>query len=375
MVIGSVSSVTSDRTSASVTGNTNALATPGLKDLVYETAGGTAHLAWWVGLPPTLTTLAPTDGFQGQTLTATFTGTGLASASGVVSGNPGITGTILSASDTEVTVAVTIGAGAAVGSTTLGIQTALGSASLPFTVYAGTPVEYADFADLSAFQLNGSAEWINANPVVYGGQPVLRLTDNYGQGGSAYLSDTIDLEVGGLPTSFSTAFQFQITDSAGIDDGDGVGADGLVFIVQTAGSSVGGSGVGIGYDGVSPSVAVEFDTYDNGGIDAGGNHIGIGLNGDIDSVVKVPVTTRMNDGNIWYAWVDYDGATQTLEVRLAQTGTRPAAATASLVVDLAAQIRQPEAFVGFTSGTGGATGDHDIRAWKLRNTYDPFGDW
>jgi hypothetical protein len=292
----------------------------------------------------------------------------------VISSDPAITGTITTKTDTVVTAVVTVGAGAATGTAYLGLHTPVGDASLPFEVFPATAVDFTDFSDLSALTLNGATATLG-NPVSFGGQDVLRLTDDYNQGGSAFLTDTIDLEVGGLPASFSTAFEFQITDPGGISDSDGSGADGLVFVVQTVASSVGGGGSGIGYAGIDPSVAVEFDTFYNSGTDDTGNEVGISLDGNLNSVVKAPVTTRMNNGAVWYAWVDYDGDAGQLEVRLSETPTRPATALATYGLDLPAQLGQSAAYVGFTSGTGSASGDHDIRAWKLRNTYAPFGDW
>ena len=50
---------------------------------------------------------------------------------------------------------------------------------------------------------------------------------------------------------------------------------------------------------------------------------GIDLGGNIQSVQTAVVGTRMNDGNVWYSWVDYDGSTHDLEVRLSQSSSRP----------------------------------------------------
>ncbi len=236
--------------------------------------------------------------------------------------------------------------------------------------------DYEEFSDLSAFTLNGATAGINAaGPVVYDGQPVLRLTDDYRQGGSAFLAEPIVLEdaSGEFQASFSSTFAFQITDSGGW----GGGADGLVFCVQTEASNVGGAGGGIGYSGIAPSVGIEFDTYNNGGPDGNNNnHVGIDLNGNWNSVARyhVPVAS-MKNGQVWHAWIDYDGASDLLEVRLAQEPERPDDPVLSYVVDLAYVLETPEAYVGFTSGTGMGTGDHDIRSWQFVNDYNPIGDY
>ena len=214
-------------------------------------------------------------------------------------------------------------------------------------------------------QLNGNAATADS-----GGATVLRLTPALGdQSGSAFLTDPVTLEA---DASFSTSFSFQITGEAGgIGDGDGLGADGLAFVLQTVSNTAGGSGGGIGYAGLADSVGIEFDTYDNGEIS--GNHVGIDLEGSTASVAVVDIPTRMNDGNIWYAWVDFDGVADALEVRLAQVDVRPALPTLAATVDLATVLGGTTAFAGFTSGTGAGWGNHDIRTWTFINSFNPVG--
>ncbi len=230
---------------------------------------------------------------------------------------------------------------------------------------ADTVITYLNFSDASAIDLNG-----NAATASEGGQQVLRLTPaTTSQSGSAFLLAPVTLAD---QASFSTKFAFQITASGGISDGDGVGADGLVFAVQTNSSSAGGGGGGIGFQGIPNSVGIEFDTYNNGEVGAG-NHIGVNLNGSVASVATQAVATRMNDGNVWFAWVDYSGVTDALEVRLAQADLRPDVATLSYTVDLTTVLGQTDAFIGFTSGTGSAYGNHDIRQWTFVNAFNPVG--
>lgn len=229
-------------------------------------------------------------------------------------------------------------------------------------------ITYSDFIDLSDFQLNGSAVISNTYPT--NNKSSLRLTNALSQGGSVFLTDTVSLA---SDASFSTAFHFQITNPMGISDSDGKGADGIVFVVQTLANNVGGTGGGIGYSGISNSVGIEFDTWNNGSWDDyNGNHIGINLNGNINSVVQQGISSRMNNGAIWYSWVDYNGVTDLLEVRLAQANVRPSSANLSQTVDLVSVLGTPDSYVGFTSGTGAAGGYHDILAWQLNSTYDPI---
>lgn len=245
---------------------------------------------------------------------------------------------------------------------------------------ASQTISYPDFSSLAGLTLNGSAATINSGgPVFFNGQDVLRLTNDYSQNSSAFLTTAIPLvDSGGFKASFSTAFQFQITTPPNsFGDEDGSGADGICFVVQTASNTAGGTGGDIGYGSIPNSVGIEYDTFDNGPgyNDADGNHVGIDLNGSLASVAVQNVPDRMNDGDLWNSWVDYNGVTQLLEVRLAKNSdARPAAAYLSYNVDLATVLGQPNAFVGFTSGTGSGMGDHDIRSWTFTNTYAPISD-
>jgi hypothetical protein len=239
---------------------------------------------------------------------------------------------------------------------------AMCAAAISVAAHAATVISFSDFSSCAGLQINGNA-------ACTGG--VLRLTPSApGQSGSTFSTSSIQLGAG---AAFSTFFTFRMSNVGGIGDGDGTGADGIVFVVQPVASTVGGGGGGIGYDGIPTSVGVEFDTFNNGiGFnDLNGNHVGIDLNGSVVSVLTAPIGTRLNDGNVWYAWVDYDGAV--LELRLSQQAARPDTATLSYTVDLAAVLGTTQAFVGFTAGTGAGYEDQDILSWQFNSGFDPIG--
>jgi hypothetical protein len=195
----------------------------------------------------------------------------------------------------------------------------------------------------------------------------LRLTNDLGQSGSAFLTNAVSLS---NDASFSTAFSFQLTNP------QGGGADGLVFVVQTLANNVGGGGGGIGYNGITDSVGVEFDTWNNGAGagDPDASHIGVDLNGSLNSVATQSISPALDDGNVWNAWVDYNGVTDLIEVRVSQSPTRPDNADLSYTVDLVSVLGQTDAFVGFTSGTGAASNTHDILNWQFNGFFAPIGD-
>jgi hypothetical protein len=225
---------------------------------------------------------------------------------------------------------------------------------------------FHDFSDLSAFTLNGVTRDIAADKAR---GKALRLTNKLRQSGSAFLTQLVSID---NDASFSTYIQFRITNPMGIS-ADGVqGADGIVFVVQTQANNVGGVGGGIGFRGIQNSVGVEFDTWPNPR-DINGNHVGIDINGSIDSVVAKPIETPMNNGELWHAWVDYNGQADMLEVRISRNDSRPSTPLISHEVDLVEILGKTEVFVGFTSATGSAGNTHDIIAWNFRGYFQPIG--
>lgn len=228
---------------------------------------------------------------------------------------------------------------------------------------AALVIDYPDFSSVAGLQLNGNAAQAGS---------ALRVTPaTFGQAGSVFSSTTVSLA---SSASFSTYFQFRFSSAGGACDGLGCGADGLVFAVQTVSNTAGGAGGGIGFQGLANSVGIEFDTWFNGGLDDDSNHVGVDINGNVNSIVRTPVTEAdMNNGGIWNAWIDYNGATNLLEVRLTQAAARPAAALLSLTRNLAADLGTTNAFVGFTSGTGAAFANHDVLRWQLEDNFRPIG--
>ncbi|QNN21712.1 hypothetical protein HED60_05325 [Planctomycetales bacterium ZRK34] len=225
-------------------------------------------------------------------------------------------------------------------------------------------VVYSDFSDTSGLVLNGAAASVdNGTDGV-----VLRLTPASGnQAGSIFSSDLVDA------TNFSTTFSFRFTESGGtlFDGNTETGADGMVFVVQPVSSSLGGLGQGIGFTGITPAVGVEFDTWHNSANnDPSSNHLGIDLNGSVnhgvDMLYTVDVSPDFNNGDRWFAWIDYDGAI--LEVRVSQTTTRPTDAQLTRDLIIPDIIGQDTAYIGFTAATGADWNNHDLIDW----TYDEF---
>lgn len=217
-------------------------------------------------------------------------------------------------------------------------------------------VTFSDFSNTSGLVVNGNA----AQALTADGY-VLRVAPTGAFQSGSFFSQT-QLNA----ASFSTRFEFRLTNPGGISDGTEAGADGFVFVVQPLSASIGGAGGGLGYQGISPSVGIEFDTFRNGW-DPDSNHLGVDVNGSVSSVATAGVATRFDDGNAWFAWIDYDGST--LEVRANQTGVRPSLSLLSLNLDLPGIIGSNSAYVGFTAGTGNADENHDILNWTYHDSF------
>lgn len=232
---------------------------------------------------------------------------------------------------------------------------------------AGTVLNFPDFSSVAGLQINGNAAQVGS---------ALRIVPAINsQAGSFFSTTTVSLAAN---VSFSTFFSFQISSGGGIGDGDGPGADGIVFVVQTNSNSVGSIGGGIGYLGIPNSLGIEFDTFNNGPAsgDFNGNHVAIDTGGvfTTDPLRIQSVPGRFNDGILRYAWVDYDGTTDNLEVRLGNTAVRPVAPLLATNIDLTTVLGSTNAFVGFTSATGGGFGNHDILSWEFRDSFAPIVD-
>ncbi len=241
----------------------------------------------------------------------------------------------------------------------IGLLGAAAALALVASPALATTIVFNDFSSTTGLQLNGAAASASD-----GSRAVLRVTpSNYNQAGSVFSTNPITL---GADVSFSTRFTFNFNNQLN------GGADGIVFTVQTNSNNVGGLGGGIGYQGVSNSVGIEFDNWYNSGYDIDDNHVGIDLGGNIASVLSTTSPFALDGGQDLTAWVDYNGATNLLEVRMASSNIRPVAALLSYNVNLAGVLGTPNAFVGFTSGTGAAAANHDIVNWEFRSTYSPI---
>src|SRR6185437_14284057 len=147
---------------------------------------------------------------------------------------------------------------------TLSLITMLALNKIGFGQTTGLTIYQPTFATQQAgWTTNGSASFGTVNSAA-----ALILNPSTGnQAGSAFWNQKITLSANG---SFSAFFTYQI-------DQNNSRADGFTFIMQQAGTTtLVSTGQNLGISGTS--IAIEFDTYMNGG-DPDNNHIALDLNG------------------------------------------------------------------------------------------------
>lgn len=237
---------------------------------------------------------------------------------------------------------------------------ATGVAALCAVCATAQTLVFPGFTGASGLSLNDSS-------VTTGGS-VLLASSASDRRGSVFTTSQYAVTAG-----FSAVFAFRISSPGGVSDGTSAGADGLAFVLQRQGATaLGGTGEALGYGqrggtgAITPSVAVEFDTFRNSW-DPNSNHIGVNTGGNLTSLATTNVAAAFDDSSLWHVWVDYNGTT--LEVRAAQSTVRPTAATLSTTLDLATTLGGSSAFVGFTGATGSAYGTHEIVNFAFSQTY------
>ncbi|MEI8203117.1 MAG: LamG-like jellyroll fold domain-containing protein, partial [Bacteroidota bacterium] len=186
---------------------------------------------------------------------------------------------------------------------------------------------------------NSNAYAINGNAYANGGN-CFTLTPNTGwQAGSVW-----------YPHKMSLAYDFDITLNVYLGSSDG-GADGIAFVLQPLATNLGASGGGLGYAGITPSIAVEYDTYQNSS-DPSADHVSIQPNGNTDNNYTLGYYTLSNieDGNWHSTRVTWDHTNKNFKVYWA--GTQIISITNDFVANYFSG--NPNVYWGMTGGTGAA---------------------
>lgn len=234
-----------------------------------------------------------------------------------------------------------------------------GNVALSYEIIATRPVEFRVVNGLE----QSDAFTDSRNGVAAFQDGVLVLTPPArSQGGSMFLDDRFD-----LTRDFSTTFRLSIS--------GGTGADGIAFFVhaaETGSRSLGSFGGGIGYGGITPGLAVEFDTFINEEDGLQVHHVGINTDGTRRSemIASPGFSLRGQDIN---AWVDYSSAAGTLSVFVSTAAVKPETALMLLPITLADRVGR-EGWFGFTAATGARTDLQVVKEWTLRAWQPRLGD-
>jgi Legume lectin domain len=216
-------------------------------------------------------------------------------------------------------------------------------------------------------------------PAPSGVTQVLRLTPNqFFTAGSAWYGS--QQPVAG---AFSTTFTFQLT---GTSQGGSGNADGIAFVIQnSAVTALGPDGCGIGFgsdslidctsgSGITNSLAIEFNTFLNAGVDTSANSVwiqncsGTGAN-SVDPGCTVLTGANNNlpitlaDGNVHTVTINYSGpTTKLLDVIVDNNDLFPGGVFFDLTT---IGLNSGNAWVGFTGATGGGDDNQDILSWTF----------
>lgn len=206
------------------------------------------------------------------------------------------------------------------------------------------------FSFIHFTQLDAQTFVLNGSSTALGGDCYQLTPDAPGLTSTFFSQNPIDL---------TQPFNLDATLFFGCKDGNG--ADGIDFIFATTNTALGVGGGGIGYQGITPSIAVEMDDYQNGNYgDPAADHFAIISMGNVDHTQPTNLAGPNTIPNIEDCMdhcfiVDWNPVTQTLTAVLDDE-------TISYTGDIIANIfsGNPQVYFGFSAGTGGLSNIHRV---------------
>lgn len=230
-----------------------------------------------------------------------------------------------------------------------------------FATTAAADFDYLDFTSTAGLQLVEDAQVLGTYVAV---TPSL-----ISQKGAVWTTD--QQSVGG---GFSTQFQIEFADPFG-------GADGMAFVIQNeSNQALGNHASALGYggfagspgDGITNSLAVEFDNYLNGTTsDPNGNHISVHTLGSapnsalesasIGITSNIPSLTGTHE-----ILIEYQPGSMTIYMDDLVTPVL------TVQVDLSTILGGGDAWIGFTASTGGEWEEHRVHNWSFVSASQQF---
>ncbi|MGC6421468.1 MAG: lectin-like domain-containing protein, partial [Flavobacteriaceae bacterium] len=207
-------------------------------------------------------------------------------------------------------------------------------------ICATTPIDLSDFNYVGTATSSGSAE-------------ISLTTYTLWKNGAAWYTRRLDLR-----EDFSLNFDLYFGQQGPAQ----YGADGIAFVIQNIDTGQGSAGEGIGYGGISPSYAIEFDTFQNG-YDPADDHIAFIQNGQYNSTssdTDSKTVTNIENVQFHNTIISWDYSESRLSYQFNHSnGTTY---TNSKTVDLIGTVLSSDVgYWGFTSATGGFANYHTVR--------------
>jgi hypothetical protein len=220
--------------------------------------------------------------------------------------------------------------------------------SFPGIQYSNYLVNFPAFRDTTPFYI------VSAFPSV--GNNELRINQNTTSVAAAvWFSTPINIQ------TFTTSFVMRF---------DSTNGDGATFCIQTTGSNaLGATGGGLGYQGINRSVCVTLKTYNGANGQFSVDYL---LNGNSPSLTGASgvLNNSMNlqPNTTWFfnVLISYNGTTLSWTVRNLLSTSLFYSSNATVNIPLT-MGNSNTAFVGFTSGTGGATEACTVSSWLYNN--------
>jgi len=207
----------------------------------------------------------------------------------------------------------------------------------------GSSINFGNgFSLTTGLTLNGSTLAVNDSR--------MQLTDGgLNEAGSVFWNTPINIQ------AFTTSWEFQLSEAQ---------ANGYTFTIQNApagANALGGNSAGLGYQGITNSVAVKFNfyNYENEGNDSTGFY----TNGEpplTPSIDISPSGIELNSDDLIQATLLYDGTTLTLTLFDPVVNKT---FTTSQAINIPQVVGGNTAYVGFTGGSGGLSASQKIASW------------
>jgi gliding motility-associated-like protein len=169
------------------------------------------------------------------------------------------------------------------------------------------------------------------------------------------ITNAVNNTVGSVfsPNTINLNNPFNFTFNVNMGANDTWGADGIVFVLQQGQSATPTVAQNLGYAGITPSVGIEIDTWENAGVpynDPASDHVTIMSNGDFTSVLTPSVgISNIEDNAIHTVNIQWDPVSQVLAIFI--DGAFISGYNGDIINNIFGG--NPNVYFGFTGATGG----------------------